>query len=75
MVTYERYPGYELTVRWQTLQKLSYIMHCKNLCLQCIASLNVVGCAERRDPAEPGPGHGDSQLRGAVQPGQQQVSN
>ena len=44
-------------------------------CLQCIASVYVAGCAERRDPTEPGPGHGDSQLRGAVQPGQQQVSN
>ena len=43
--------------------------------MQCIASVNVAGCAERRDPTEPGPGHGDSQLRGAVQPGQQQVSN
>ena len=40
-----------------------------------IASVYVAGCAERRDPTEPGPGHGDSQLRGAVQPGQQQVCN
>ena len=43
-------------------------------CLRCIASVYVAGCAERRDPTEPGPGHGDSQLRGAVQPGQKQVS-